>query len=120
LSVLPPVPENKANSLSMLIAVLVLASPDPLGVAHVPSPRQYVALEALVPLFRFATGKLPVTPVVRLTLVIVLLPPLIVLLVSVCVSDVPTTLPEGAVLPAKASRSGSYACTVTPMAVPAR
>lgn len=35
-----------------------------LGVAHVPSPRQNVELLALVPLFKFATGRLPVTPVV--------------------------------------------------------
>src|ERR1700722_13656307 len=35
-----------------------------LGVAHVPSPRQYVELDAPVPPFRFPTGRLPVTPVV--------------------------------------------------------
>lgn len=32
------------------------------GAAHVPSPRQNVELLALVPLFKFVTGKLPVTP----------------------------------------------------------
>src|SRR5215813_11711948 len=31
------------------------------GAAHVPSPRQNVLEEALVPEFRLATGKLPVT-----------------------------------------------------------
>ena len=34
------------------------------GVAHVPSPRQKVVDDALVPEFRFVTGRLPVTPVV--------------------------------------------------------
>jgi hypothetical protein len=33
------------------------------GVAQVPSPLQNVVLDALVPLFRLATGRLPVTPV---------------------------------------------------------
>ena len=40
----------------------VVTVPDPDGAAHVPSPLQYVELEALVPLLRFATGKFPVTP----------------------------------------------------------
>lgn len=39
--------------------------PAPAGVAHVPSPRQNVDEEALVPPLRFATGRLPVTPVER-------------------------------------------------------
>jgi hypothetical protein len=34
------------------------------GVAQVPSPRQKVVPDALVPLLRFVTGRLPVTPVV--------------------------------------------------------
>jgi hypothetical protein len=34
------------------------------GDAHVPSPRQKVLLLALVPLFRFATGRFPVTSAV--------------------------------------------------------
>jgi len=37
------------------------------GLAHVPSPLQNVLLLALVPLFRFVTGRLPVTSAVRLT-----------------------------------------------------
>lgn len=37
--------------------------PEPTGVAHVPSPRQNVVLDADVPLLRFATARLPVTPV---------------------------------------------------------
>jgi len=37
------------------------------GVAHVPSPRQNVVPEALVPLPRFVTGRFPVTPAARLT-----------------------------------------------------
>lgn len=35
------------------------------GVAQVPSPRQKVVLDALVPLLRFVTGRLPVMPVVN-------------------------------------------------------
>jgi hypothetical protein len=48
----------------------------PLGVAHVPSPRQKVEEDALVPLFRFVTGRLPVIvePAPRLTLWLVSLP----------------------------------------------
>lgn len=34
----------------------------PLGVAHVPSPRQNVVPDAAVPLFRLVTGRFPVTP----------------------------------------------------------
>ena len=34
------------------------------GVAHVPSPRQNVVDDALVPEFKLVTGRLPVTPVV--------------------------------------------------------
>jgi hypothetical protein len=51
--------------------------PPPLGVAHVPSPRQKVELEALVPLFRFVTGRFPVmvAPAPRLTVCEVSLPP---------------------------------------------
>lgn len=41
--------------------------PLPAGVAHVPSPRQKVVLEADVPLFRLVTGKLPVTSALKLT-----------------------------------------------------
>lgn len=35
------------------------------SVAHVPSPRQNVVAEALVPEFRLVTGRFPVTPVVN-------------------------------------------------------
>jgi len=48
--------------------------PEPAGVAHVPSPRQKVELEAEVPELRLPTGRLPVTPpppeVARLTAVL--------------------------------------------------
>jgi len=44
---------------------VVLAPLPPAGVAHVPSPRQKVDAEADVPLLRFVTGRLPVTPVER-------------------------------------------------------
>jgi hypothetical protein len=40
----------------------------PLGVAHVPSPRQNVVPDAEVPEFRFVTGKLPVTWLARFML----------------------------------------------------
>ena len=43
----------------------------PLGVAHVPSPRQKVEDDALVPLLRFVTGRFPVTSAVRLTRLVV-------------------------------------------------
>jgi hypothetical protein len=39
--------------------------PAPAGVAQAPSPRQKVEAEALVPLFKLVTGKLPVTPVLK-------------------------------------------------------
>lgn len=39
--------------------------PEPAGVAHVPSPRQKVDADALVPELRFVTGRFPVTPVVN-------------------------------------------------------
>lgn len=39
--------------------------PEPAGTAHIPSPRQKVVADALVPEFRFVTGRLPVTPVVK-------------------------------------------------------
>jgi hypothetical protein len=48
-----------------LVGVPVLETLPPPGAAHVPSPRQNVELDALVPLLRLATGRLPVTPVLR-------------------------------------------------------
>lgn len=42
-----------------------LVTPVPAGVAQVPSPLQNVEELALVPLFKFVTGRFPVTPVVR-------------------------------------------------------
>ena len=64
-------------------------SPLPAGAAHVPSPRQNVLAEALVPLLRFATGKFPVTSADKSTLDILFPVPLAlnVLLVSVSVLD---------------------------------
>jgi hypothetical protein len=41
--------------------------PVPEGIAHVPSPRQKVEDDAPVPLFKFATGRLPVTCEAKLT-----------------------------------------------------
>jgi hypothetical protein len=61
LIVFPPVPENRATSESTEVAVLEETSPLPEGVAQVPSPRQKVDDEALVPLFKFVTGRFPVT-----------------------------------------------------------
>jgi hypothetical protein len=40
----------------------VIVLPPPEGVAHVPSPRQKVDEDALVPEFRLVTGRFPVTP----------------------------------------------------------
>lgn len=45
----------------------VSPNPPAVGVDHVPSPRQNVLEEALVPLFRLLTDRLPVTPLARLT-----------------------------------------------------
>ena len=39
-------------------------SPEPLGVAQIPSPLQKEELEAPVPAFKLPTGRLPVTSVV--------------------------------------------------------
>lgn len=68
---------------------LVCRSPDepaepsvPDGAAHVPSPRQNVDDDALVPLFRLVTGRFPLTSADSLT-IRVLLAPEIVLLVRV-------------------------------------
>jgi hypothetical protein len=47
------------------MTTLVNPEPPPAGVAHVASPRQKVLELAPVPLFKFVTGKFPVTPVVR-------------------------------------------------------
>lgn len=52
-----------ANNGKTLVAVavsLLSAAPD-ITVAHEPSPRQKVVADALVPLFRLVTGRLPVT-----------------------------------------------------------
>ena len=51
--------------------------------------------EAVTPVPPLVTGRVPVTAEVRLTLVMVLLEPLIVLLVSVSVPSVVTALSEG-------------------------
>ena len=50
--------------------VAIARADDPLpaeGVAHVPSPRQKVVPEALVPLFKLVTGRFPATCEERLT-----------------------------------------------------
>ena len=43
------------------VVAIEVTVPPPAGVAQVPSPRQNVELDALVPLFKFVIGKLPVT-----------------------------------------------------------
>jgi hypothetical protein len=60
------------------------------------APRFVRAVAVVVaPVPPLATGRVPVTPVVRLTLVIVLLEPLMVLLVSVSTPSVVTDFPAG-------------------------
>jgi hypothetical protein len=60
--------------------------------ADVPFPSSTLfAVRDAAPVPPFATGNVPVTPVVKLTFVMVLLEPLMVLLVRVCVSVVDTT-----------------------------
>lgn len=49
--------------LVIVVVPIVILSLPPAGVAQVPSPRQNVEDEALVPEFRLATGKFPVIPV---------------------------------------------------------
>ena len=60
--------------------------------AQVPSPRQKVVPEALVPLLRFVTGRLPVTPVASDTFVIVLVAPLMEAPATMPVSSTVTAL----------------------------
>ena len=62
LMILPVVPSNSATALAVADAGPD-TSPPPEGVAQTPSPRQKVLPLADVPLFKFVTGKLPVTPV---------------------------------------------------------
>ena len=79
----PPV-----NDCATLVTV-----PAPAGVDHVPSPRQKVNADALVPEFKLVTGRLPVTCVARLTPLKV--PPNVKLpvLVTVPVRVMPLTVP---------------------------
>lgn len=100
------VPVPKAHWL-----VVMLMLPD--GAAQVPSPRQNVELVAPVPLFRFVTGRFPVTPVVSGSPVKFVATPLVgvprtgavkmgavsVLFVSVWLSVVPTMTPAGIAFP---------------------
>jgi hypothetical protein len=54
------------SPLTELLAATLVTVPAPVGTAHVPSPRQNVPAEALVPEFKLATGKLPVMSVAAL------------------------------------------------------
>ena len=51
------------SRLGTVAATLVTVPVPAVGVAQAPSPLQKVEAEALVPLFKLVTGKLPVTPV---------------------------------------------------------
>jgi hypothetical protein len=53
--VVPPV------EVILLVVPETLVTPVPAGVAHVPSPRQNVVAEALVPLFKCVTARFPDT-----------------------------------------------------------
>jgi hypothetical protein len=48
------------------VVAIEKTEPDPPGIFHVPSPAQNVVGPALVPEFRFVTGRFPVTPVTKL------------------------------------------------------
>ena len=76
----------------------VTPPPVPAGVAHTPSPRQKVVADALVPLLRLPTGRLPVTCEARLTFASV--PPSVRLPadVTVPVNVKPFTVPVPATL----------------------
>jgi hypothetical protein len=54
-----------ATEINPPVKLTLVTVPAPAGVPQVPSPRQNVLADALVPLFRLVTGRLPVTPVVR-------------------------------------------------------
>jgi len=85
-----------AHTASEFVDPLPPTVPPPAGVAHVPSPRQKVDDDALVPEFKCDTPRFPVTSVAKLIFVTVLAEPSIALLVSVWVSVVPTIAPTGA------------------------
>jgi len=55
------------NPLADPAPLTLVTVPPPAGVDQVPSPRQKVNADALVPEFRFVTGRLPVTCVDKLT-----------------------------------------------------
>jgi hypothetical protein len=63
------------SPLTELLAATLVTVPAPVGTAHVPSPRQKVPAEALVPEFRFPTGRFPLTSLARLTDATVLITP---------------------------------------------
>lgn len=60
--VIVPVEVIGPPPIGVVVAMFVIV-PEPVGTAHVPSPRQNVVLPAEVPLFRLPTGRFPVTPV---------------------------------------------------------
>jgi len=71
---IPALPEAvKPNTDPAAVGVAAAA----LTEAQVPSPRQYVEDDADVPLFKLATGKLPVTPVARETCDQEVVPPVV-------------------------------------------
>lgn len=60
----PPLSYSSRVVVPLVIVVVPIVIPLlPAGVAHVPSPRQNVEDDALVPEFRLLTDRLPVTPV---------------------------------------------------------
>lgn len=61
---LPPAPSMSELEVSDPPVFVTVPDP-PLGIAQLPSPRQNVEDDAAVPLFRFPTGRFPVTPVVN-------------------------------------------------------
>ena len=94
---------NRGYKLVAVAVSLLSAAPD-ITVAHVPSPLQYVVADALVPLFKLVTGKLPVTWVAKSTLlsvppnvmvpVVVMVPPVRVIPLTVPAVPTDVTVPE--------------------------
>lgn len=95
---------EEVSQLGRAATLKFVTVPCPAGVAQVPSPRQKVVAEAPVPLFKFATGRFPLTPVAKLIVGMRLdaNTPLLIsdasmlLFVNVWVSEVPTIVPAGA------------------------
>ena len=90
--VVVPLTTKSPPTVTVPLVVIAAALTVPVNVGLALNTALPVPVEPDAPLPPLATGKIPVTPLVKLTFVIVLFEPLIVLLVNVCVASVPTTV----------------------------